>query len=102
MIILAAMIVLFLAIGGVMMTGRGSFLIAGFNTMPTEEKEKYNETALCKFMGKMMFALAFSMLFWLFSVAYDIHWLLYVGLILFLFIVAFMVIFMNTGSRFKR
>ncbi len=96
------MIVAFLAIGGVMMTGRGSFLIAGFNTMPAEEKEKYNEITLCKFMGKMMFALAFSMLLWLFSVAYDIQWLLYMGLILFLFIVAFIVIFMNTGKRFKR
>ena len=36
-------------------------MIAGFNTMSEEEKEKYDTVALCKFMGKTMFALSFSM-----------------------------------------
>ena len=32
--------------------GKGAFLIAGYNTMPDSEKAKYNEIALCKFIGE--------------------------------------------------
>ena len=52
--------------------------------MPPEEKETYDTVALCKFIGKMMFALSFSMLFWVLSIAYEIHSLFVFGLILFL------------------
>ncbi len=102
MIITLLGIVLFLGLGVVLISGKGSFLIAGFNTMPSEEKEKYNVIALCKFMGKIMFALSFSMLFWLLSDAYDIKWLYHIGLVLFLSVIAFMLIFINTGNRFKK
>ena len=54
MIIIAIIIVLFNVLGIYLSTGRGTFLIAGYNTMPKEEKEKYDAVALCKFMGKMM------------------------------------------------
>lgn len=36
-------ILLFALIGIYMLTGRGGFLIAGYNFMPEAEKEKYNE-----------------------------------------------------------
>ncbi|WOV84539.1 DUF3784 domain-containing protein [Sporosarcina jeotgali] len=102
MIIMLSVIVLFLGLGVVLINGKGSFLIAGFNTLPSEEKEKVNVIALCKFMGKMMFALSFSMLFWLLGEAYDSNWLFCMGLILFLALVVFMLIFINTGNRFKK
>ena len=50
MIVLLLIIVLFVVLGIVFINGKGSFLIAGYNTMPPEEKEKYDEVALCKFM----------------------------------------------------
>lgn len=31
--------------------GRGSWLIAGYNTMSAEEKSKYNEKKMCRGMG---------------------------------------------------
>lgn len=34
-----------------LLTGRGSGLIAGFNTMSEEEKQKYDEKKLCRGMG---------------------------------------------------
>ena len=70
--------------------------------MTKEEKEKYDEAALRKFMGKMMFALSFSIVFWVLSDAYDIKWLFAFGLILFPGIVAFTLFYMNTGYRFKK
>lgn len=70
--------------------------------MPAEEKEKYDAVALSKFMGKVMFGLSLSMVLWVFSEAYEIEWLFFVGLILFLGIVVFTLIYVNTGNRFKK
>ncbi|MEK6266410.1 MAG: DUF3784 domain-containing protein [Clostridium sp.] len=33
-----------------LLCGKGSFLIAGYNTMPKEEKDKYNSVKLSKFL----------------------------------------------------
>lgn len=93
---------LFIVMGIFLINGKGSFLIAGYNTMSPEEKEKYDIVALCKFMGKMMFALSFSMLFWVFSELYEINWLFIIGLVLFIVIVVIMLVYINTGNRFKK
>src|SRR5690625_141262 len=102
MIVMMFVIGLFIVLGFFLINGKGSFLIAGYNTMPPEEKEKYDTVALCKFMGKMMFTLSFSMLFWVVSEAYEINWLFYFGLVLFVGIVVFMLIYVNTRNRFKK
>lgn len=102
MILTACVIGLFLIAGMFLINGKGSFLIAGYNTMPKEEKAKYDKIALSKFMGKMMFALSFSMVFWLLSEYYNVVWLFYVGLVMFFGLTAFMLIYMNTGNRFKK
>ncbi|MGM8216604.1 DUF3784 domain-containing protein [Bacillaceae bacterium W0354] len=102
MIIIASCIVPLVILGIVFMNGKGSFLIAGYNTMSQEEKEKYNIVALLKFMGKMMFALSGSMLLWVLSVAYEMSWLFVIGLALFIAMIAFMIIYINTGNRFKK
>ncbi|WP_432355477.1 DUF3784 domain-containing protein [Sporosarcina sp. A2] len=49
--------------GTLFIKGKGAFLIAGYNTMAPEEQEKYDSIQLCKFMGKTMYALSFSMVF---------------------------------------
>lgn len=98
----AILIGLFLLLGILLSMGKGSFLIAGFNTMTKEEKEKYDKLALCKFMGKMMFALAFSLVFSFFSHAFDIKFLFYIGIILFIAFIIYMLIYLNTGNRFKK
>lgn len=90
------------SLGIVFSLGKGSLLIAGFNTLPEEEKGKYNVVALCKFMGKMTFALSFSVVLWLISVIYEMNWLLYFGIALFIVITIIMVIYVNTGSKFKK
>lgn len=59
MIVMIIVIALFIGIGIVFINGKGSSLIAGFNTMTPEEKENYDTLALCKFMGRMMFVLSF-------------------------------------------
>ncbi len=43
-----------LIIGIVLCTGHGSWLLAGYNTMKKEEREKYDEKKLCRGAGILM------------------------------------------------
>ena len=95
-------IVLFVTLGIILSSGKGSFLIAGFNMLQQVEKEKYDTVAFSKFMGKIMFAISFSVVFWVLSEAYEANWLFVFGLILFIGIVVFTLIYANTGNRFKK
>ncbi|MFC6119156.1 DUF3784 domain-containing protein [Macrococcoides bohemicum] len=47
-------ILLFALIGIYMLTGRGSFLIAGYNLMSEADKAKYNKKRLCQFVGVLL------------------------------------------------
>ncbi len=101
-VIIAGTFILFFIILGILLSiGKGSFLIAGFNTLPKEEKDKYDKLALCKFMGKIMFALAICQLFWLLDSVLDINILSTIGTILLLVVIVFALIYANTGNRFK-
>ena len=46
--------VVLIAIGIVLLTGRGSFLIAGYNTMPKKKKETYDIKALSRIVGGLV------------------------------------------------
>lgn len=100
-IISGIIIIVFIALGFVLMRGKGAFLIAGYNPMPEDEKAKYDVIALCKFMGKMMFLFAFSMVFWVLSEILEQNWLFVVGIILFMGTMLFLLIYMNTNNRFQ-
>lgn len=96
------MILLFLLLGLVFSQGKGAFLIAGYNTASEAEKAKYDEKALCRCMGKLMFALAGTWAPIALSALLDRMWLLWLGLVLFLAVCLGGVIYMNTGSRFRK
>ena len=53
-----AVIASFVGLGVLFSKGKGAFLIAGYNTASRSEKENYDEKALCRFMGKLMAAMA--------------------------------------------
>lgn len=82
--------------------GKGAFLIAGYNTMSESEKEKFDELAFCKFFGKCMFGLSFSILLWAVSQMLDIQVLFIIDLILFWGIIMFLLVYSNTGDRFMK
>ncbi|MUV38939.1 hypothetical protein JNUCC1_02811 [Lentibacillus sp. JNUCC-1] len=95
-------IVLMVMLGIVFSLGKGSSLIAGFNTMSEEEKAKYDVTALSKFMGKIMFTLAFSVVLQLISQIYEKDWLFYISLVLLVGAIIFLLVYVNTGNRFRK
>ncbi len=95
-------IAVFTGLGVAFSLGRGAFLIAGYNTAPKEEKAKYDERALCRFMGKLMFTLAACQGVMALGGLMDRMWLFGVGLAAFLVAVLACVIYANTGNRFKK
>ena len=50
-IVYLLVLVLFLTFAVVLSRGKGSFLIAGYNTLSESEKAKYDEVALAKFIA---------------------------------------------------
>lgn len=101
-LIMIIVIMVFLMVGIVFSNGKGAFLVAGYNTMPKEEKENYDTVALCKFMGKLMFSLCFSMIFWLLAMIFDTSILFIIGIILFMIFLVVGLIYMGAEDRFKK
>ncbi|ADK14759.1 MULTISPECIES: DUF3784 domain-containing protein [Clostridium] len=101
-IILLLVLMLFIILGVVFSLGKGAFLISGYNMLSKEEKAEYDEKALCKFMGKSMFAIAFSVFLWELSSLIKQHILFVIGLILLLGTVIFILVYSNTKNRFKK
>ncbi|MBQ4649664.1 MAG: DUF3784 domain-containing protein [Firmicutes bacterium] len=100
LIIHIVMMTLFIVLGSVFMSGKGAWLIAGYNTSSAYEKSETDEKALCRFMGKSMFLLAACWIPICLSAVIDKMWLLWAGLGLFFIAVIVIVIYANTGNRF--
>lgn len=101
-IIYSIIFFLFLALAFVFSAGKGAFLIAGYNTLPEEEKAKYNETALAKFMGKIMFGISGSLLLFALGHLFSQNILFIAGLVLFFGLIVFALVYINTGNRFNK
>ena len=82
--------------------GKGAFLIAGYNTMPKEEKAKYDEVALCKLMGKVLYGICFSLVLLSLSEWLEIPALLWMGIALMIGLIVFTLVYSNTGNRFRQ
>lgn len=98
----AVMAALFVLLGTLFSRGKGAFLIAGYNTASAAEKGRYDEKALCRFMGKLMFALAACQAVMGLGAAWAGMWLYWLGIALFLASAVGGVIYANTGRRFLK
>ena len=82
--------------------GKGASFLAGYNTMPDSEKAQYDEVALCKFMGKIMYGITFSIVLLSVSEMLDNRVIFMVGLLLLLAFIIFASVYANTSNRFKK
>ena len=98
----AVMAAVFVLLGILFSRGKGAFLIAGYNTASAAEKARYDEKALCRFMGKLMFALAACQAGMGLGAAWAGMWLYWLGIALFLAAAVGGVIYANTGRRFLK
>lgn len=95
-------ILLLLALGLYLLQGKGGMLIAGYNTLPKEEKEKYDEVALCKATGKLILSFIFPIVLISLGDLLQLNSLLIVGGVLMGILIVFGLIYMNTGNRYKK
>ena len=102
LIIHIVMMTLFIVLGSVFMSGKGAWLIAGYNTSSAYEKSRTDEKALCRFMGRSMFVLAACWIPVCLSAVIDKMWLLWAGQGCFLATVIIIVVYANTGNRFRK
>ena len=96
------MIVMFIFLGTMLLLGKCSFLIAGFNTLSKEEKENYDVLALCKFMGKFIFMIVFCIFLLILSDIFMMKVLFMIGITLNIISLIFVIIYVNTGNRFQK
>lgn len=90
---------LFAVLSIVLLSGRGSFLIAGYNTADKEEKAKYDEKKLCRVMGAGMAVITAILLLctlYEFDLPRGLRWILPAGIF---GVVIFLVIATNTICR---
>jgi len=85
-----------------LLNGRGSFLIAGFNTMSDAKRAEYDEKALCKAVGWMLLLMAIFMMLFPLAIQFDLMWLFWLSFVPFLVLPFAFVIYANTGRRFKK
>lgn len=55
MVLCLIMAIIFLILGILLLFGKGEWLIAGYNTMSEEEKEKYDSKKLCRAVSVICF-----------------------------------------------
>ena len=68
----------------ILFAGKGSFLIAGYNTMNRKKKQKYNEKRLCRVVGAGMGILAIIIgvaTFYRFELPPSISWIIPWGML---------------------
>ena len=102
LLIPSSIILLFLIMSFFLLQGKGAFLIAGFNTMPADEKAKYDKVALCKATGKLLLAITFFTALITAADFFGLEWLMFVGIGSMITIIIIALIYMNTGNRYKR
>lgn len=89
-------------IGIILLTGRGADMIAGYNTLPKTEKDKYDSVALCKFVGKIVLPIGVLTPLVAVGEMLDMPLLIYGKIAIILGMVIFAVIYVNTGNRFRK
>jgi hypothetical protein len=101
-VIFGIIIVPLLILAIFLLKGKGGFLIAGFNTMSKEDQAKYDEKALCRFVGWLLIVVLCCVVLIPISIQFECVWLMYGGIVLTFVIISGAVIFMNTGNRFHK
>ena len=92
---------MFLAVGLLLCRGKAGFLLAGWNTMPKEKKQNWDERRLLRFNGRCIMGLAALILLGALFTLLDIGWLLALTWMAFAILIIWMIVYQNTGNHFR-
>lgn len=98
-IIVSTISAILLIVSILLLLGKGSFLIAGYNT--SDNKAEHDEKKLCKFIGTILMPIALLLPSVAIGNIYGIRWLPIAYEVLVACLVIFSLIYANTGNRFK-
>jgi len=84
-----------------LLQGKGSFLIAGFNTMSAEKKAVYDTKALCRAVGILLLLITLFMFLLPIATYTGSKWLFYIFFFFVMFLPIGFALYANTGNRFK-
>lgn len=90
---------LFLVLGIVFACGKGTFLIAGYNTLPEEKKARYDARTILRDMSRMMFSCVGCMAVGILGSIADAPWLAALGIVLTDPVIVFFLIRINRESK---
>lgn len=97
------MVILFLwLIGYLIKYKKFSWLIAGYNTASKNEKQQYDESALCAAVGNLMFLSGGLCVVGIIREILDLFWLILTCWLLVTVAIVGGVVYLNTGNRFKK
>ena len=82
--------------------GKGSSLIAGYNTLPETEKAKYDKPRLCRSVGVLMLQITAAFCVLAAGILMDLVWLIVSGAVLFAAVIIVGLIRINTDPRMKK
>ena len=86
-----------------LLMGKGTGLIAGYNTLSPEEKKRYDGPALARFTGKILLVIGLATLPYGVGIfCFGLEWLTWVYLTVVIGLSVFAAIYCNTGNRFKK
>ncbi len=86
-----------------LLMGKGTGLIAGYNTMSPEEKKRHDGPALARFTGKILLVIGLATLPYGVGIfCFGLEWLTWVYLTVVIGLSVFAAIYCNTGNRFKK
>ena len=90
-----------LSMSVLLLMGKGSFLVAGLNTMPREKKEKYNIPAICKFTGLLLIVVTFCSAGITLGLAFEVMIVTYISAGIMAAFIVFGLVYVNLSSRFR-
>jgi len=99
-LLIVAISVLLTVLGIILLTGHGSSLIAGLNTMSNDKKAGYDAAALSEFLGKILTPI--GILTALFAIESIAGWYVWVYCCVVLVLCIFAVIYVNASNRFRK
>lgn len=100
LIIVGGVSLFLLIISVFLLRGKGSWMIAGYNT--TKDKKRYDEVALCKFVGKIVLPISLLLPSIVIGDILSIDWLPIAFLVFTISSVIFALIYANTNNRFLK
>lgn len=92
----------FVILGFVLRSGKGEWLLSGYNMLSEKEKNEYNRLAVCRFTGNL--TISFAIIFFLMSICNSYLKSSYKSILVMILMAlsVIVVIYANTGNRFRK